>query len=48
MQNARVWPTKPLFTSQTMLSNTQLSTSTLVRVVLNELLGPIPLKGGQS
>ena len=31
-----------------MLSNTQPSTSALVRVVLNELLGPAPLKGGQS
>ena len=31
-----------------MLSNTQPSTSALVRVVLNKLLGPAPLKGDQS
>ena len=48
MQNARVQTTKPLFTRQAMLSNTQLSMITLVRVVLNKLLCPAPLKGGQS
>ena len=48
MQNARVQKTKPLFTRQVMLSNNQPSMSALVRVVLNELLGPTPLKGGQS
>ena len=31
-----------------MLSNTQPSTSALVSIILNELLGPTPLEGGQS
>ena len=40
--------TKPLFTRQAMLSNTQSSKSTLVSIAFNIVLGPTPLEGGQS